>query len=253
VDSFVNGDEVPSSYPIGIGREGLGTPTGVTKIVRKTEGPVWRPTARMLKEDPTLGEIVMPGPDNPLGTHALYLGWPQYAIHGTNKPFGIGRRVSSGCIRLYPESIVKLYEQIPVGTKVRVVNQPIKLAWIDNELFLEAHPDVEQAIQMEETGQITRQKLTDEDMKQIMKAAGEYRDRLHWAVIRTAIRDRSGYPVSIARRPAAPSEAKAQMEIETGEEAAAAGQEAIDEIYDGRDKETASYSVGAPANSTLNP
>lgn len=200
--AYVNGDEAPTTYPIGIGREGLDTPLGKTKIVRKVEGPTWRPTPRMRAEKPELPEVVEPGPENPMGTHALYLGWPQYAIHGTNRPFGIGRRISSGCIRLYPEDTIALYNMIPVGTQVTVVNQPLKLAWIDDELYLEAHPDIEQAIQMEETGEVLSfPKLTDKDMAEIIKAAGPYKDKLRWPAIRTAIRERRGYPIAIARRP----------------------------------------------------
>ena len=132
---FKNPGEQPLTYPISIGREGLQTPKGTTSIVRKKEGPTWRPTARMREEDPELPASVPPGPDNPLGTHAMYLGWSQYLIHGTNKPFGIGRRVSSGCMRMYPEDIVKLFPMVPVGTKVTVVDQPVKVGWID-EIFI---------------------------------------------------------------------------------------------------------------------
>ncbi|MFP4313041.1 MAG: L,D-transpeptidase family protein [Alphaproteobacteria bacterium] len=199
--AFVNGDEEPATFPLGIGREGLETPTGITTVVRKKEGPTWRPTARMRREDPKLPESVPPGPENPLGTHALYLGWPTYALHGTNKPYGIGRRISSGCIRLYPENITQLFEMVPTGTKVTVVDQPVKLAWIEDVLYMEAHPDLEQAIQMEETGQVYSAKLRNEDMDLIIKAAGEHKDRLHWATIRNEIRNRTGMPVMIARKP----------------------------------------------------
>lgn len=199
--AYVNGDEAPNTYSIGIGREGLKTPEGKTTVARKIVGPIWRPTDRMRREDPKLKEVVMPGPDNPMGTHAMYLGWPQYAIHGTNKPFGIGRRSSSGCIRMYPEGIKTLYDLIPVGTQVTVVNQPVKVAWIDNELFIEAQPTVEQANAMEETGEIVEQKLGEQDMARIIKVAGEYKDRIRWAAVRTAVRERKGYPIAIARRP----------------------------------------------------
>jgi len=199
--AFVNGDDAPETFPIAIGREGLETPLGSTEVVRKKVGPTWRPTPRMREEDPSLPAVVYPGPENPLGTHAVYLGWPTYAIHGTNKPFGIGRRVSSGCIRMYPESIVEFYDLAKVGMAVHVVNQPIKLAWIDGTLYLEAHPDMEQAIQMEETGVVTTHKMTDADMRQITKAAGEHQDRLHWAKIRMAVRERAGYPIAIATDP----------------------------------------------------
>lgn len=199
VYAYVNGDDAPYTYPLGIGREGLDTPIGKTSIVRKKDGPTWRPTARMRKEDPELPASVPPGPDNPLGTHALYLGWPTYAIHGTNRPYGIGRRVSSGCIRMYPEHIKLFFEQIPVGVKVNVINQPIKVAWIGNELYLEAHPDMEQAIKMEETGAVEHQKMTDDDMALIVDKAGQHGDLLNWPRIRTAVRERKGYPVRIAR------------------------------------------------------
>ncbi len=199
--AFVNGDEAPDTFPIAIGREGLETPTGTTTIIRKKDGPTWRPTARMREADPTLPASVPAGPENPLGTHAVYLGWPTYAIHGTNKPFGIGRRVSSGCIRMYPENILEFFKLAKVGMPVRVVNQPIKLAWIKGELFLEAHPDLEQSIQMEETGIVSTHKMTDADMAQIIKAAGKHQDRLHWSKIRMAVRERAGYPILIAIDP----------------------------------------------------
>lgn len=191
----------PKSFPIGVGREGLATPIGVTKIVRKKDGPTWTPTPRMRKEDPELKPYYPPGPDNPLGTHALYLGWPTYAIHGTNRPFGIGRRISSGCIRMYPEKITELFEIAPIGMRVEVVNQPVKLAWIDNILYLEAHPTMEQAIDFEEKGVSKEQKITDAEMKYLVKIAGEFQDRLNWPEIRTALKERKGYPVRIARRP----------------------------------------------------
>lgn len=198
--SYMDVDAPPASYSIGVGREGLETPMGTTRVVRKVEGPIWRPTPRMLREKPELEPVVLPGPDNPMGTHALYLGWPQYAIHGTDKPFGIGRRVSSGCIRMYPEDIIKVYNSVPVGTPVTVVNQPIKLAWIDDRLYLEAHPEIEQAIHMEEMGEVEAPKLRESDMTRILKAAGQYQDKLRWPAIRTAIRERKGFPIEVARR-----------------------------------------------------
>jgi L,D-transpeptidase ErfK/SrfK len=199
--AYFDKNQPPFSTPVGVGREGLNTPMGTTTIVRKVENPIWRPTERMRKEDPKLPAVVYPGDENPMGTHALYLGWPQYAIHGTNKPFGIGRRSSSGCLRLYPEAITHVYDMFPVGTKVTVVNQPIKAAWIGDELFLEASPTVEQSVQMEEMGEVKEQKLSNAEMKYIIKAAGPYKDRLRWPVIRKAIKERNSYPVAIARRP----------------------------------------------------
>lgn len=199
--AYINGNDAPLSFPIGVGREGLSTPLGKTTIVRKTDGPIWRPTDRMRKLDPKLPVEVPQGPENPMGTHALYLGWAQYAIHGTNKPYGIGRRSSSGCIRMYPEDIKTFYSRIPVGMQVNVVNQPLKLAWIGDDLYLEAHPDMDQTIQMEEAGAIEQQKMSEADMNLILRKVGPYQEYLNWPKIRTAIRERRGYPIVIASVP----------------------------------------------------
>jgi len=215
--AYLNGDEAPYTYPIGVGREGLDTPTGKTSIVRKKEGPIWYPTQRMREADPELPAAVAPGPENPLGTHALYLGWPTYAMHGTNRPFGIGRRVSSGCIRLYPEDIAKFFGQVPVDTAVNVINQPIKVVWIGSELYLEAHPDLEQAIKMEEMGVVEQQKFTDEDMAFIIEKAGEHAERLNWPKIRNALRERKGFPVRIARYFDGKVDVKSESEVSVHE------------------------------------
>ncbi len=199
VYAYLNADEAPYTYPLGIGREGLDTPMGKTTVVRKKDGPSWHPTKRMRDEDPELPAVVGPGPENPLGTHAIYLGWPTYLMHGTNRPYGIGRRVSSGCIRMYPEDIKTFFDQVPVGTKVNVIHQPIKVGWIDNELYLEAHTTMDEAIKMEETGAVSDHKLSDEDMAVIVDRAGQYKDLLNWPRIREAVRLRAGYPVRIAR------------------------------------------------------
>jgi L,D-transpeptidase ErfK/SrfK len=188
----------PRSYPIGIGREGLGTPVGATTVVRKRKDPDWRPTKRMREEKPELPEIVPAGPDNPLGNRAMYLGWPQYLIHGTNKPLGIGRRVSSGCIRMYPEDIELLFEQVPTGTKVRVVDQPVKLGWIDGELFIEAHPNQEQSDQLETLGRFDP--ILDSGVVDlVLAAAGDAAARLDWSKIRESAMERRGYPERITR------------------------------------------------------
>ncbi len=135
-------DEV-ETYPLGIGREGWSTPVGETHITGKKKGPSWTVPASILKEHEEDGNplpaVVPPGPDNPLGAYALYLGISGYLLHGTNKPFGVGMRVSHGCIRLYPEDIELFFHQVPVGTSVRIINQPFKAGWHNGELFVEAH------------------------------------------------------------------------------------------------------------------
>ncbi|MFO7278570.1 MAG: L,D-transpeptidase family protein, partial [Pseudomonadota bacterium] len=139
--------QVVYTHPIGIGKVGWATPEGVTKIVRRQKDPVWRPTPSIIREHRKNGEelppVVGPGPDNPLGRHALYLGWPSYLIHGTNKPAGVGLRSSHGCIRLYPEDVALLFDIVPDGTKVRVVNQPFVFGWRDGQLYLQAYDVLE--------------------------------------------------------------------------------------------------------------
>ncbi len=195
---FEKPGQPPRSYPIGIGREGLLTPLGTTTIVRKQKDPVWRPTKRMRQENPELPEQVPPGPDNPLGDRALYLGWDQYRIHGTNKPPGVGRRASSGCVRMYPEDIRELYDLVGVGTKVTVVDQPIKLGWIDGELFMEAHPTQSQADEIEVKGRFDPQ-LDSRIVDQVMQVAAANSPRLDWSRIRRAVVERRGYPIQITR------------------------------------------------------
>lgn len=139
------------TYPIGIGREGWSTPTGETVVVGKKEGPSWTVPDSILKEHEEEGDplppVIPPGPDNPLGSHAIYLGLSGYLLHGTNKPYGVGMRVSHGCIRLYPENIKDFFRQIDAGTSVRIVNLPYKAGWLKGELYVQAHPPLAEYIE----------------------------------------------------------------------------------------------------------
>jgi len=132
------------THPIGIGKIGWTTPEGTTKITAKVKNPTWIPPASVRKEHREAGDPlparVPPGPDNPLGTRKMMLGWPSYLVHGTNKPYGVGMRSSHGCMRFYPEDIEQLYEEIPVGTKVTVVNQPFAFGWHEGALYAQAFP-----------------------------------------------------------------------------------------------------------------
>ena len=195
---FYDQDGGIQTYPLGVGREGFETPLGSTEVKRKTENPTWYPTASTRADNPDLPAAVPPGPDNPLGTRAMYLSWPTYLIHGTNTPWGIGRRTSRGCIRMYPEDIERFYPQIPVGTKVTVIDQPIKLGWSRGELYMEAHPTREQADQIEIASAFDYQ-LPDGLVEQIAAAAGPEAHRLDWATIRQAALERRGYPVKVTR------------------------------------------------------
>jgi L,D-transpeptidase ErfK/SrfK len=131
------------TYPIGIGREGWKTREGTTRVTDRTKDPVWIVPASVRAEhakdgDPLPAEV-RPGPDNPLGQYRLRLGWPTYLIHGTNKPYGVGMRVSHGCMHLYPEDIAALFDMIPVGTKVTIVNQPYLFGWQGDTLYMQAY------------------------------------------------------------------------------------------------------------------
>lgn len=131
---FVPQENKVHVFPVGIGREGLETPKVTSYISSKRKDPIWRPTIamrqryfeehgkEMLKEIPA-------GPSNPFGKYALRLGTSEYLIHGTNQRFGIGMRASSGCIRMFDDDIKWLYENIPLNTKVRIIEQPIKMSY----------------------------------------------------------------------------------------------------------------------------
>jgi L,D-transpeptidase ErfK/SrfK len=137
------------SYAHGVGRQDWKTPLGKTSVVRKVKDPSWRPPESIRKEHAADGDIlptvVPPGPHNPLGAYALNLAIRGYLIHGTdiNKIFGIGMQITHGCIRMYPEDIEELYNSVKVGTRVYIVKQPIKVGWLNNVLYIEAHPDLE--------------------------------------------------------------------------------------------------------------
>ena len=129
------------SYPLGIGREGRSTPVGEFRVSTKRVNPTWRVPKGLREIDPSLPPLVRPGPDNPLGKHWLGLSISGYGIHGTNRPFGVGRRVSYGCMRMYPEQVAELYPMVAIGTSVHIVYQPVKAGWSGDNLFLEVHPD----------------------------------------------------------------------------------------------------------------
>lgn len=195
---FPSGGGAVESFPIGTGQEGWDTPTGSTKIVRKKRDPTWYVPQSIRKEDPDLPKIVPPGPENPLGQFALYLGWPAYLIHGTNNPWGVGRRVSHGCIRLYPEDIAEKFPQIPVGTPVTVVRQEMKTGWLNDQLMLEVHPNPTQADNLEARGTFAKAKVP-ELAYRVVSAAGDCVDRIDWRKVRKAARERRGLPVPVLR------------------------------------------------------
>ena len=202
------------THPIGIGREGWQTPEGPSRITHKVVRPSWTVPASVLREYAEKGEpldpIVPPGPDNPLGSHAMRLSLPSYLIHGTNKSYGVGMRVSHGCVRLYPEDIVRLFSEVPLGTSVHIINEPYVAGWRDGQLYLDAHePFSEQAAQRGKKLAALEQALA------VKAATGNV--AVDWPRARKVAHDARGIPVPIsagspdidgvlARAPRVPSE-----------------------------------------------
>jgi len=131
------------TFPVGIGREGWMTPVGQWKVTEKNKDPQWiAPKAirdARAKDGVFIPKVVLPGAMNPLGEYSIRLSLPAYLLHGTNEPSGVGRRSSSGCIRLFPEDIETLFKDIPLNTPVTIINEPYKVGHEGGQLFLEVH------------------------------------------------------------------------------------------------------------------
>ena len=184
------------TYPLGIGRDGWQTPYVKTRITGKVTDPSWTPPASIRKEHAEDGDIlprvVKPGPDNPLGRYAMRLGLPSYLIHGTNKPYGVGMRVSHGCIRLYPEDIEALFTRVSVGTQVNIVNQPYKVGIKGDRIYLEAHPSLEEDYD-EFTGSLTSV------VRMLVNLTQENGYEIDWKLAQQAVDELRGVPVAIGR------------------------------------------------------
>jgi L,D-transpeptidase ErfK/SrfK len=180
-----------STYPVGVGTEERPTPMGKMYVVRKAIRPTWYVPASIAEEyrkkgDPLPAEVP-PGPLNPLGEYALYLSRSTYLVHGTNKPASIGLRATSGCIRLYPEDIKRLFEDTPVKTPVKIVNQPYLVGQSDGIVYLEAHTPFEEL----GTAQL---KKTFAKLRHIEKKSGQVLD---WKKVKEVVAEARGVPVPI--------------------------------------------------------
>lgn len=190
------GGKTVETYPAGVGVEADATPDGVTHVVRKEDGPVWIPPPSIRAERPDLPIAIYPGPDDPLGAYALRLGWTNYLIHGTNKPDSVGRNVSHGCLHIYPEDIDTLFHEVPVGTQVRVVTQPVKAGWIDNRLYVEVHPNKDQADQIDYNTPMTAS-VPAQLMQVVAAAAGARGDLVDWKAVQAVGEAASGVPTPV--------------------------------------------------------
>ena len=198
------------SFPVSIGKMDWRTPLGETRVIAKQKDPWWFPTESVRAEHAKDGDIlparVPPGPDNPLGNRALRLaaGKGTYLIHGTNNPIAVGLAVTHGCIRMYPEDIEALFEIVPVGTKVLIVNEPVKVAWVDGELLLEAHPPVDAEGQSYEPD-------VEKFSGLLREAVGESTVAIHWDYAREVLARADGVLATVgleAEVPGAPPAAQ---------------------------------------------
>lgn len=137
---FFRNEKIVRTYPIGIGREGFDTPAGESRVRERIENPSWTVPPNAIEKHGR--GVVPPGPDNPLGQYWVGLSKSHLGIHGTNFPWGVGRRVSHGCIRLYPEHIEQFYGETQSGTKVEIIYEPVKVGVRGSFVFLEVHPDI---------------------------------------------------------------------------------------------------------------
>lgn len=137
---FLNSIHIVTSFPISLGDPEWVTPVGLFFVEGKRTNPTWH-IPKSLQDEYGMTSMP-PGPDNPLGTHCLNLSPGDYRIHGTHQPWGVGRLVSHGCIRLYPEDIAELYKLVPVGTQVEIIYEPVKIGFKRGRIFIEVHNDI---------------------------------------------------------------------------------------------------------------
>ncbi|HWG70181.1 MAG TPA: L,D-transpeptidase family protein [Steroidobacteraceae bacterium] len=185
------------TYPVSIGKMDWRTPLGITHVIQKQKNPVWYPPESVRKEHAEAGDPlparVPSGPDNPLGLFAMRLaaGNGTYLIHGTNNPIAVGMAVTHGCIRMYPDDVAALFPLIAVGTSVRLINVPVKVAWVDGELLLEAHPPVDAQGQSFEPN-------IDQFSELLRAAVGDATVAIHWDYAREVLQKADGVIATVA-------------------------------------------------------
>ncbi|MBS9404021.1 L,D-transpeptidase family protein [Halomonas sp. TRM85114] len=193
---YYSAENIVETYPISVGRDGFGTPVGKTRTTVKVKDPHWSPPRSMREEAAARGDpppsVVPPGPENPLGSHAILLGLPSYLIHGTNRPEGVGMRVSRGCIRMYPEDIESLFERVPSGTPVNIIDQPFKSGWSqEGILYAQSFPQLEE-------NQASFEPLINA-LEVVSTAFGEVDPPVDYAKVRRLVEAPNGAIVSLLR------------------------------------------------------
>jgi len=192
----VHGHHVVVTYPVSIGKMDWKTPLGLTRVSQKIRNPTWYPPKSVrlehLKNGDPLPKLVRPGPDNPLGAFAMRLAVApgDYLIHGTNNPLAVGMPVTHGCIRMYPEDVAALFPTVPIGTPVRLINVPLKVAFVDGQLWLEVHAPVDAQ------GQTISPELKDfEEM--LDRALGNTTTAIDWDYATQTLKLANGIPVTV--------------------------------------------------------
>ncbi len=208
------------TYPMSIGRMDWETPLGKTKITAMATNPAWYPPQSVREEHAADGDplprVVPPGPNNPLGTRAMRLGIPGYLIHGTNKPAGVGMRVSHGCVRMFPEDIEFLFRHVRVDTPVRIINAPVKIGWDGDRLVAEIHPlletpqplveqslehveEMDADIEVHEVATPSKDPLT-QVTEQFISATAERAGQLDWDLVEELVERSDGIPEPVGLR-----------------------------------------------------
>jgi len=203
------------TYPISIGRMDWETPLGKTSVISKVRNPSWYVPKSVLAEHEADGNplprIVPPGPDNPLGEYAMRLGLPGYLIHGTNRPAGVGMRVTHGCVRMFPEDIEYLFGKIDVSTAVRIINEPVKMGWDGDQLVMEVHPVLavvvpqpDEDVQEEGTNEPDVVIAENKDpltyvTEQFIATTGERAGQLDWHLAEKIVDRSDGIPTSVGQ------------------------------------------------------
>ena len=204
------------TYPMSIGRMDWETPLGLTRIVSKVRSPTWYPPESVRAEHAADGDplprIVPPGPKNPLGAFAMRLGLPGYLIHSTNRPAGVGMRVTHGCIRMFPEDIRFLFDQVSVNTPVRIINEPVKVGWHGDELVMEVHRALDIVPFETDSGEITNNEVQPEDLlvqperniltaltEQFVAATNTRAGELDWERAEDLLERADGIPMPVGR------------------------------------------------------
>ena len=210
---YPQGQNVVYTFPLGIGREGWGSPVAHPSIIAKTPNPTWTPPASIKAEHAAEGDplpnVVPAGPDNPLGPFKFTLGTPGYLIHGSNKKFGIGTRTSHGCFRMFNNNVLEMASMVPVGTSVRIINDAYKFGSRGGKVYLEAHTplndDGTPSVVDKHTAVINAL-LKREDLANHL--------RVNWDQVRDVVAAEDGLPTEIGVPSAAPMVSSTPIDLQ---------------------------------------